>query len=58
MGALQMLEEGTRANKYNFMDIAFKGNDILVIFEKYQVAPYVLGRFEVEVPIEYLKNEK
>jgi len=58
MGTLNMLEEGTRANKYNFMDLAFKENNILVIFEKYQVAPYVLGRFEVEVPIEYLKNNK
>lgn len=58
MGALQMLEEGTRANKYNFMDLAFNGNSILVIFEKYQVAPYVLGRFEIEVPIEYLKSEE
>jgi len=58
MGALKMLEEGTRANKYNFMDLAFKENSILVIFEKYQVAPYVLGRFEVEVPIEYLKNNE
>lgn len=56
MGALKMLEEGTRANKYNYMDLAFKGESILVIFEKYQVAPYVLGRFEVEVPIEHLKN--
>ena len=56
MGALKMLEEGTRANKYNFMDLAFKENFLLVIFEKYQVAPYVLGRFEVEVPIEYLKS--
>jgi len=56
MGALEMLEMGTKANKYNFMDIAFKDNNLLVIFEKYQVAPYVLGRFEVEVPLEYLKN--
>lgn len=56
MGALKMLEEGTRASKYNFMDLAFKESSILVIFEKYQVAPYVLGRFEVEVPVEYLKN--
>lgn len=58
MGTLKMLEEGTKANKYNFMDLAFKGNNILVIFEKYQVAPYVLGRFEVEVPVEYLKNNE
>lgn len=56
MGALKMLEEGTKATKYNFMDLAFKDNTILVVFEKYQVAPYVLGRFEVQVPIEYLKN--
>lgn len=56
MGALKMLEEGTKATKYNFMDLGFKDNTILVIFEKYQVAPYVLGRFEIQVPIEYLKN--
>lgn len=57
MGALKMLEDGTKANKYNFMDLAFKENSILVIFEKYQVAPYVLGRFEIEVSIDYLKND-
>ena len=56
MGALDLLEEGTKANKYNFMDIAFKDNNMLVMFEKYQVAPYVLGTFEVQVPLEYLKN--
>lgn len=56
MGMLDMLEAGTHANKYNFMDIGFKDNSLLVLFEKYQVAPYVLGPFEVEVPLEYLKN--
>lgn len=58
MGALNMLESGTHANKYNFMDIAFSEAKLLVLFEKYQVAPYVLGSFEVEVPLEYLNNEK
>lgn len=56
MGALDILKAGTHANKYNFMDIAFKDNSLLVIFEKYQVAPYVLGLFEVEVPLKYLEN--
>lgn len=56
MGALGLLEEGTKANKYNFMDIAFKENSMVVMFEKYQVAPYVLGTFEVDVPLEYLQN--
>ena len=56
MGALDMLKAGTHADKYNFMDIAFKKDSLLVLFEKYQVAPYVLGAFEVEVPIEYLLN--
>ncbi len=58
MGALNMLEKGTHANKFNFMDIAFKGNSLLVLFEKYQVAPYVLGSFEVEVPLEYLEEKR
>lgn len=56
MGALDMLEDGTKANKYNFMDIAFDKDNMVVMFEKYQVAPYVLGTFEVEVPITYLEN--
>lgn len=56
MGALDMLEYGTKANKYNFMDIAFDKDNMVVMFEKYQVAPYVLGTFEVEVPITYLEN--
>ncbi len=57
MGTLEMLESGTRPNKYNFMDAAFKDNSLLVLFEKYQIAPYVLGYFEVEVPMGYL-NQK
>lgn len=57
MGALEMLESGTHPNKYNFMDIAFKDDKLLVLFEKYQVAPYVLGEFEVEVPLEYLEDK-
>lgn len=56
MGALEMLEEGTKANKYNFMDIAFNLDNMVVMFEKYQVAPYVLGTFSVEVPLNYLEN--
>lgn len=56
MGAIDLLESGTHANKYNFMDIAFKDDNLLVLFEKYQVAPYVLGTFEIEVPLSYLEN--
>ena len=56
MGALDMLKTGTHADKYNFMDLAFKEDNLLVLFEKYQVAPHVLGSFEVEVPLEYLKS--
>lgn len=56
MGAFEMLKEGTQANKYNFMDIAFNLDNMVVMFEKYQVAPYVLGTFSVEVPLDYLEN--
>ncbi len=54
MGALDLLKDGTRPNKYNFMDLAFRENSMFVIFEKYQVAPYILGHFEIEVPLEKL----
>ncbi len=54
MGAIDMLKDGTKANRYNFLDIAFDGKDMLVLFEKYQIAPYVLGSFEVKVPLENL----
>lgn len=56
MGALDILLAGTHADKYNFMNLAFKENKLVVLFEKYQVAPHVLGLFEVEVPLEYLKK--
>ncbi|MDD2627303.1 MAG: hypothetical protein PHR25_02860 [Clostridia bacterium] len=54
MGAIDMLKDGTKASRYNFLDIAFDGKDMLVLFEKYQVAPYVLGSFEVKVSLEDL----
>lgn len=50
-GVYDMLKEGTKPIKENFRNFAIDKNNLVIFFEKYQVAPYVLGEFKVEVPI-------
>ncbi len=56
-GTYDMLKEGTRPTKDNFRNFAIDKNNLVIFFEKYQVAPYVLGEFKVEIPMkDILKN--
>lgn len=57
IGAYDMLDAGTLPNKYNYTDMVMSGDNIIVMFETYKVAPYVAGEFEVKVPLSYFKEK-
>lgn len=50
-GAVDILKNGTKPTKQNFRNLAIDKDKLIVFFEKYQVAPYVLGEFKVEILI-------
>lgn len=50
-GAIDMLKKGTRPTKENFRNFVIDKDKLIIFFEKYQVAPYVLGEFKVEIPV-------
>lgn len=45
-----MLKNGTKPIKTNFEDFIFTKDGLIVLFEKYKVAPYAYGEFEVTIP--------
>lgn len=54
--AESLLELGTKASKENYNNYILRDKSIEIIFNQTQVAPYVLGQFRVNVPLEYLDN--
>lgn len=52
---VSMMYEGTRKIKSNFNTFALTNDGLLIFFERYQVAPYYKGEFEVLIPYKYLK---
>jgi hypothetical protein len=51
-----MVAEGTKADVKNFKNWNLQSDSILITFDEYQVAPYVYGSQEVEVPYAELKK--
>lgn len=51
-----MIENGTKPMAKNFKNWNVQNDSILITFDDYQVAPYVEGRPEVEIPFSELKN--
>lgn len=49
-----MLKDGTKPTLENFRNFAFTKDGMKIFFEKYQVAPYVGGEFEILIPYEQL----
>lgn len=49
-----MLKDGTKPTLENFRNFAFTKEGMRIFFEKYQVAPYVAGEFEILIPYEEL----
>ncbi len=51
-----MIKEGTAPIAKNYQLWNLQGDSILITFDEYQVAPYVYGPQEVEIPYSQLKN--
>lgn len=46
----EWLKEGTSPKRENYSVAWYEGEDLVVYFGQYQVAPYVFGEFEVRIP--------
>jgi hypothetical protein len=53
---MQMLTDGTAPTEDNFSAFYLDGADLVVIFQNYQIGPYVLGSTEFHVPIGQLSG--
>ena len=45
-----MILDGTLPKKENFSNFAFTDNGLLVFFNRYQIAPYSYGSFNIIIP--------
>ncbi len=45
-----MMLEGTKPNKENFLNFAFSKEGLILFFEYYQIAPYSSGEFSLVIP--------
>lgn len=52
----EMVKQGTKADPKNFRNWNIQNDTLLFTFEEYQVAPYVNGPQEVEIPYAALKK--
>lgn len=52
-----MINEGTKPVAKNYKNWNLTADSIVITFDEYQVAPYVYGAQEVDVPYEVLKKE-
>lgn len=46
----EMMLEGTKKKKENFSNFAFTDNGLMILFERYQIAPYYFGDYHIIVP--------
>lgn len=51
-----MLLEGTTPKKENFKNFIFSNSGIILLFERYSVAPYSYGEFNVKIPYQSLQK--
>ena len=56
-GTDEMLRNGTEPLKENFKNFVLTDTGVLIIFNTYDIAPYVAGRFEIRVPYTDLNIE-
>jgi len=49
-----MLEKGTMATMDNYQEFLLQNKTLTIIFNPYQVAPHVVGRLEVNIPMSRL----
>lgn len=50
------INSGTEPSAESFQSFAIDGTDLVIIFPPYQVAPYVYGRLDVEIPLSDLNG--
>lgn len=53
---LEWIESGAGPDLINYQVYAFLEKELLIVFNQYQVAPYVFGLLEVKIPYEKLGN--
>lgn len=53
-----MLKEGTLPTTNNFKNILFSNKGLIIYFERYQIAPYYYGDYNITVPYKDLKLKK
>jgi len=51
-----MVTQGTKPESKNFKNWNLQADSILITFDEYQVAPYVYGTQEVEIPYSVLEK--
>lgn len=49
------VEEGTAPTPENYQAFALTPDSLILVFQEYQVAPYVFGSFQVEIPLSDLQ---
>lgn len=52
----QMFYDGTSPSVSNFKNIAFTTEGLLIIFERYSIAPYYMGEFQIIIPYNKINN--
>lgn len=52
----EMMINGTSPTKNNFKNFVFTQNGLMIIFERYQIAPYFFGEYNITIPYNKLKN--
>lgn len=45
-----MMLDGTTPNKKNFTKLIFSNKGLILYFERYQIAPYYLGEYNITIP--------
>lgn len=53
---IEYIAQGTGPEPLNYQSFAVKGNELVLLFPPYQVAPYAAGSQEVSIPLEQLKD--
>lgn len=53
-GTKSFVRYGTSPDKFNFQNILIGDNQIIVVFDPYQVGPYSAGKTEVVIPVDEL----
>lgn len=52
----EMFYSGTNPSISNFKNIAFTNGGILIVFERYAIAPYYMGEFRIIIPFKKINN--